>query len=139
MKERRDDIVPLVDHFRRSLADHHGKSIKIVTPAVTQKLFQYDWPGNVRQLRNAVESMVVLDTDGTLDLDDLPPDLVQMESIGEASTAGPVELIGQPLSAIEKWAYQQTLQLAGGNREEVARILGIGARTVYRKLKEYDL
>jgi two-component system response regulator HydG len=139
LKERRDDIVPLVDHFRRSLADHHGKSIKIVTPAVTQKLFQYDWPGNVRQLRNAVESMVVLDTDGTLDLDDLPPDLVQLESIGEASTAGPVELIGQPLSAIEKWAYQQTLQLAGGNREEVARILGIGARTVYRKLKEYDL
>ena len=139
LKERRDDIVPLVDHFRRSLADHHGKSVKIVTPAVTQKLFQYDWPGNVRQLRNAVESMVVLDIDGTLDLDDLPPDLAQLESIATASTAGPVELIGQPLSAIEKWAYQQTLQLAGGNREEVARILGIGARTVYRKLKEYDL
>ena len=139
LKERRDDIVPLVDHFRRSLADHHGKSVKIVTPAVTQKLFQYDWPGNVRQLRNAVESMVVLDTDGTLDLDDLPPDLAQLESIATASTAGPVELIGQPLSAIEKWAFQQTLQLAGGNREEVARILGIGARTVYRKLKEYDL
>jgi two-component system response regulator HydG len=139
LKERRDDIVPLVDHFRRSLADHHGKSVKIVTPAVTQKLFQYDWPGNVRQLRNAVESMVVLDTDGTLDLDDLPPDLAQLESIATASTAGPIELIGQPLSAIEKWAYQQTLQLASGNREEVARILGIGARTVYRKLKEYDL
>ena len=139
LKERRDDIVPLVDHFRRSLAEHHGKSIKIVTPAVTQKLFQYDWPGNVRQLRNAVESMVVLDIDGTLDLDDLPPDLAQLESIATASTAGPVELIGQPLTAIEKWAYQQTLQLAGGNREEVARILGIGARTVYRKLKEYDL
>jgi len=50
-----------------------------------------------------------------------------------------VELIGQPLSEIEKWAYQQTLKLTNGNREEAARILGIGARTVYRKLKEYDL
>ena len=55
------------------------------------------------------------------------------------STNGPAELIGQPLSAIEKWAYQQTLKLTNGNREEVARILGIGERTVYRKLKEYDL
>jgi two-component system response regulator HydG len=55
------------------------------------------------------------------------------------AASGPVELIGQPLSEIEKWAYQQTLKLTNGNREEAARILGIGARTVYRKLKEYDL
>ena len=62
-----------------------------------------------------------------------------MPPVVSSSADGPVELIGQPLTEIEKWAYEQTLRLAGGNREEVARILGIGARTVYRKLKEYDL
>jgi two-component system response regulator HydG len=139
LRQRRDDIIPLVDHFRRSLASHHDKSIKAVTPAVTKKLYQHDWPGNVRQLRNTIESMVVLDTDGVLDMDDLPPDLVDGELVVSSSADGPVELIGQPLTEIEKWAYEQTLRLAGGNREEVARILGIGARTVYRKLKEYDL
>lgn len=139
LKDRRDDIVPLVDHFRRSLADHHGKSIEGVSPEVTKRLYQHDWPGNVRQLRNTIESMVVLDTDGTLDADDLPPDLADAELTDLAPASGPVELIGQPLSAIEKWAYEQTLKLAGGNREEVARILGVGARTVYRNLKKYDL
>jgi two-component system response regulator HydG len=139
LKQRRDDIIPLIDHFRRSLASHHDKSIKTVTPAVTKKMYQHDWPGNVRQLRNTIESMVVLDIDGVLDMDDLPPDLADGEAVVSSSADGPVELIGQPLTEIEKWAYEQTLRLAGGNREEVARILGIGARTVYRKLKEYDL
>ena len=104
-----------------------------------KKLYQHDWPGNVRELRNVVESMVVLDTDGRLDTDDLPPDLAGAESSAPPSETGPLELIGQPLTAIEKWAYEQTLQLAGGNREEVARILGVGARTVYRNLKKYGL
>ncbi len=99
----------------------------------------YDWPGNVRQLRNAVESMIVVDTDQVLDVDDLPPDLAELPAADTVSTSGPAELIGQPLSEIEKWAYQQTLKLTNGNREEAARILGIGERTVYRKLKEYDL
>ena len=139
LRNRRDDIVPLVDHFRRSLASHHGKSIKGVSPDVIKKLYQHDWPGNVRELRNVVESMVVLDTDSRLDTDDLPPDLAGAESSAPPSETGPLELIGQPLTAIEKWAYEQTLQLAGGNREEVARILGVGARTVYRNLKKYGL
>jgi two-component system response regulator HydG len=139
LKNRRDDIVPLVNHFRRSLANHHGKAIKGVSPDVIKKLYQHDWPGNVRELRNVVESMVVLDIDGRLDTDDLPPDLAEAESSAPPSETGPLELIGQPLTAIEKWAYEQTLQLAGGNREEVARILGVGARTVYRNLKKYGL
>ena len=83
--------------------------------------------------------MVVLDIDGVLDVDDLPPDF---EGGGEdlpANALGPADLVGQPMSQIEKWAYQQTLALTNGNREEAARILGVGARTVYRKLKEYEL
>ena len=84
----------------------------------------------MRQLRNAVETMVVLDTDGLLDVDDLPPELADAEQSQAALGEGPTSLIGQPMSEIERWAIEQTLKLTNGNREETARILGIGADLV---------
>ena len=139
---RRDDVIPLMDHFRRTFAKRHKKTINRVQPEVTRKFHAYDWPGNVRELRNAVETMVVLDNDGILDLDDLPPELIDQETEAPAEESsvlsGPTELIGQPMSDIERWAIENTLQLTGGNREEAAKILEIGARTLYRKLKEYS-
>jgi two-component system response regulator HydG len=138
---RREDIVPLADHFRKLFTRKHHKTVRGMSGVVSRKLVGYDWPGNVRELRNFVENMVVIDSDGTLDVDDLPEELSEASERppSGASGTGPAELIGQPLSEIERWAVQQTLQLAGGNREETARILGIGARTLYRKLKEYGL
>ena len=107
--------------------------------AVMRRFFDYDWPGNVRQLRNVVENMVVLDIDEVLDLDDLPPDLEVAESkeIDASVNEGPGNLIGCPMDVIERWAITETLKLTNGNREEAARILGIGARTLYRKLDKY--
>jgi two-component system response regulator HydG len=139
LRERREDIVPLVDHFRKQFVKRHGKTIKSISPAVSRILFSYDWPGNVRQLRNAVETMVVLDTDGLLDVDDLPHELMDLEDATADVAEGPMGLVGQPLSEIERWAIEQTLRLTNSNREETARILGIGARTLYRKLDKYKL
>jgi len=139
LRDRREDIVPLIDHFRKQFNKRHGKSIKSVSPAVTRRFFSYEWPGNVRQLRNAVETMIVLDTDGVLDIDDLPPELADVEERPAGGNEGPMSLVGQPMQQIERWAIEQTLNLANGNREETARILGIGARTLYRKLDKYGL
>lgn len=141
LNERREDIIPLVDHFRRHFAKRHSKTVKGITPEASHKLFDFDWPGNVRQLRNTVESMVVVDADESLDMDDLPPELLDaaVRETPSDSGDGASHLIGRSMDEIEKWAIQQTLKLTGGNREECARILGIGARTLYRKLKEYDL
>ena len=72
LRDRREDIVPLMDHFRKQFLRRHDHATAHFTPATTKRFFAYDWPGNVRQLRNFVETMVVLDTDGSLDLDDLP-------------------------------------------------------------------
>ena len=101
----------------------------------------YNWPGNVRQLKNAVESMVVVDYDEVLDVDDLPEELS-----GGASAAAPPDggaalgdRVGQPLNEVEKLFIAETLKAAGGNREEAAGLLGIGERTLYRKIKEYGL
>jgi two-component system response regulator HydG len=140
LRDRREDIVPLTDHFRRQHARRHHKTVKSVSPAVAKRLYTYDWPGNVRQLRNAIDAMVVLDNDGILDLDDLPPELMdEADATATKSTpSGPTELLGKSMDEIERWAIEQTLQLTSGNREEAARILGIGARTLYRKLEKYQ-
>jgi two-component system response regulator HydG len=141
LTQRRDDIIPLLDHFRKVFAKKHSKAVKGISGAASRRLFDYDWPGNVRQLRNFVESMVVVDVDGVLDIDDLPPELAEVEDDPATtdSGSGHSHLVGKSLDEIERWAIEQTLKLTGGNREETARVLGIGARTLYRKLKEYEL
>ncbi|MEL6107733.1 MAG: sigma-54 dependent transcriptional regulator [Planctomycetota bacterium] len=149
LRERREDVIPLMDHFRKMFLRRHDKANAHFSPAVSKRFFAYDWPGNVRELRNFVEMMVVLDTDEKLDLDDLPPELVDAGettdapageiSISDIQAATSVEtsLVGQPLSVIERWAIEETLKLTNDNREEAAKILGIGARTLYRRLDQY--
>ena len=114
--------------------------------AARVKLLAFAWPGNVRQLRNVVESMVVVDCDETLDVDDLPAELEPEAGGVKEVVQGTVEenlgiasLVGRPLNEIEKIFIGETLKLAGGNREQTAEMLGIGERTLYRKIKEYKL
>ena len=139
LASRREDVVPLMEHFRRQFAKHHRKSVDRFSGDVRRRFFEYDWPGNVRQLRNAVETMVVLDIDEVLDVDDLPPELTNSRPAAESCSAGLDHLVGQPLDAYEKHAIVEALKLSSGNRDEAARILGIGARTLYRKLEKYRL
>ncbi|AMV30953.1 Transcriptional regulatory protein ZraR [Pirellula sp. SH-Sr6A] len=151
LRDRRDDIIPLMDHFRKTFVRRHNHAPCNFTPAVTKKFFAYAWPGNIRQLRNFVETMVVLDTDGKLDIDDLPPELMDdsdssLNTLGATNTIempnmplaiGNSELVGKTMDEIEQWAIEETLKITAGNREEAAKILGIGARTLYRKLDKY--
>ena len=83
--------------------------------------------------------MIVLDADGVLQDDDLPPELSEVPASAVQTTNPLTSLLGQPLEAYERIAIEQTLKLTGSNREETARILGIGARTLYRKLEKYGL
>ena len=100
----------------------------------------FSWPGNVRQLRNVVESMVVVDYDGLLDLDDLPEELAgPAEPAGQPAGAALVQLVGHSLQEVERLFIAETLRVTGGNREVAASKLGIGERTLYRKIKEYGL
>ena len=140
LSERRDDIIPLADFFRRQFAKENGKPVARIAPDVTKIFFQHAWKGNVRELRNVIRHMVLFDQDDELGVDDLPPELAGVEVSEEAiAAAGPVSLIGRPMEEIECWAIEQTLALTKGNREEAARTLGIGARTLYRKLEKYNL
>ena len=138
--DRHDDIPLLAEHFVRQMAKRHSKTIKNMATAVRRRLLNYDWPGNVRQLRNVVESMVVVDYDGVLDVDDLPAELIEQGEVPpDPSAGGLTTLVGRPLSEIERLFIAETLKITAGNREEAAGMLGIGERTLYRKIKEFKL
>ncbi len=87
LSRRREDIIPLSDRFRKMANKANGKNVKRFSPELTRWMFNYEWTGNIRQLKNVVESMVVLDVDGLLDMDDLSPDLLD-ETAPRAETAG---------------------------------------------------
>ena len=138
--DRSQDIPLLIEHFIRQFSKRHAKAIKSVSTAARRRLMAYGWPGNVRELRNTIESMVVVDFDGVLDVDDLPSELVDKAPPGAEPSGDHLGgLVGKPLAEIEKLFIAETLAMTGGNREEAAHILGIGERTLYRKIKEYQL
>jgi two-component system response regulator HydG len=140
--ERSQDIPLLIEHFMKQFAKRHQKTIKSMSTAARRRLLAHNWPGNVRELRNTIESMVVVDFDGVLDLDDLPAELADRPAPeGMAPAAGAVvdSLVGKPLEEIERYYIAETLKLTGGNREEAAALLGMGERTLYRKIKEFQL
>ena len=140
LQERSQDIPILIDYFLKQFSTQHNKQLRGMSSAARHRLLSYDWPGNVRQLRNMIESMVVVDYDGLLDVDDLPEELAgPAEPAGEPAACSLVGLVGRPLDEIERLFIAETLRVTGGNREVAASKLGIGERTLYRKIKEYGL
>jgi DNA-binding NtrC family response regulator len=115
------------------------------TDAAMMRLTAYSWPGNVRQLLNVVQNMVVLAGEGPVDVRHIPSDIVVTDdelddvSAPAGASGGAGSLAGTSLEQLEKRAIRETLKLTGGNREQTAQMLGIGERTLYRKLKEYGL
>ena len=144
LSERRSDIPLLIDHFLKQLATRYNRPLPIVSKQAQQALIAHPWPGNVRELRNAVEGMLVLDRDGRLDVDDLPDDVIPLGQDAESPVEGSGPrgadaLIGRPFTEIEKYYIERALELTEGKREEAAKLLAIGERTLYRKIKEYDI
>jgi two-component system response regulator HydG len=136
LRERREDVPALVRHaVGKWCADLGRPRLEVGDPAM-MRLIAYAWPGNVRELLNVVHRMVV--TGGTrIELKDVPSEI--RESEGERASEGVGSLAGIGLDRLEKEAIRQTLAMTNGNREQTAELLGIGERTLYRKLKEYGL
>lgn len=158
LRNRSSDIPILLDYFIKMFAEKNSKTINGVTPQVRKRILAHDWPGNVRQLRNVAESMVVVDIDEWIDLDDLPEEFLEPDELSHGVTVlaphtlelehdgakygitpSLAALVGHPLQEIEKLFISETLKATGGNREEAAKKLAIGERTLYRKIKEFGL
>ncbi len=139
LRERREDLPLLAQHFLKEFATRYGREVKTIAAEVRRMFASYDWPGNVRELRHVIESMVAVDRDGILGVDDLP----ENDGLGKAQDAaaipmGDTSLVGKPLDEVERYYILQALEMANGNREEAAEMLKIGERTLYRKIKEYE-
>ncbi len=143
LQERAADIPLLIEHFVKLFAKRHHKTIRGMSLPARSKLVSFAWPGNVRQLRNVIESMVVVDCDEMLDVDDLPLELEPGVAAAPTAAAEPqsslTALVGRPLEEVERLFIAETLALTGGNREQAAELLGIGERTLYRKIKEFQI
>ncbi|RLS85883.1 MAG: sigma-54-dependent Fis family transcriptional regulator, partial [Planctomycetota bacterium] len=140
LRERREDIPLLASHFLKEFNQLHAKNAMTIAEPVRKAMTLYDWPGNVREMRNFIESMVVLDVDGVLNIDDVQEGNI-LNRIQPLSGQSPQasHLIGRPLSEVERFFIEQALSLTNGNREEASRMLGIGERTLYRVIQDWKL
>jgi DNA-binding NtrC family response regulator len=131
LRRRGDDVTLLANFFLARYNAKNGKDLSGFTPAALEVLGRYGWPGNVRELENAVERAVVLCRQPHVDVDALPPHVVA----GRARLEQVVIPVGSTLRDAEMELIQATLESTGGDKETAARILGIAARTIYRRLQ----
>ncbi len=138
LRERPQDIPILAEHFLREAVEETGLKVAGFSGAAMSVLTGYEWPGNIRQLKNAVRTMVVMCDGDKIGIEDIPPEIAQRRQL-MGTSAAPASLAGVSLNDLEKKAIVDTLARTEGNREKAAKILGIGERTLYRKIKEYNL
>ncbi|MCB1307505.1 MAG: sigma-54-dependent Fis family transcriptional regulator [Leptospiraceae bacterium] len=138
LRERTDDIPVLFNHFVTQFNEKYNKSVTRMAPDLLDFFQAYNWPGNIRQFRNVIEGMVVLATEDVLEKKDLPRELQSGPRTDERRLQDNV-IAGISLEDYERAIIARNLQLHGGNREKTAQVLGISERTLYRKIKDYDL
>jgi len=142
LRDRSMDIPLLAEHFRKEFNGKHGKNVREFSKDVLKAFQANHWPGNVRELRNLIESMVVQDRDGILgfnDMDESEPLRRLKEGVIGKNGGGADQLLGRPLSEVERYYVEKTLELTNHNRNEAAKLLGIGERTLYRMIQDWRL
>ncbi len=134
LRERRDDIPHLVEHFLHKFSTVHRRPVPTVTPQALELLTSYSWPGNVRQLENCIEQAVVLADGATIDVDVLSLDEHEPKKAAGVTPSAPA---GLTLREVEQEHILQTLSAVDGSRTRAARLLGISLRCLQYKLKSY--
>ena len=144
LRERKEDLAALVDHFINMFSRENHKKIKGVAEDVMPALTAYSWPGNVRELENIIERAVILDTDGIITTEDLPEAIAGGGAfINAAGLGGKVfEVFSSLKNALqepEKVHIMRVLKEVGGNKKKAADKLGVNRTTLYNKLRKYNI
>ena len=134
LRDRKDDIPLLISSFLEEFNNENGKHIKSVDSRAKAAMFKYGWPGNIRELRNCMESAVVMCGGDEITLEDLPP------TVRESGTADSISVpLGVTLDEAEKIIIQENLAANRNNRSRTAEVLGIGRKTLQRRLSEWGM
>ncbi|HWC66028.1 MAG TPA: helix-turn-helix domain-containing protein, partial [Thermoanaerobaculia bacterium] len=137
LRERPDDLPLLVRHYLDLFADEHGRPKRELSLAAIKALQQAPWPGNIRELKNVLENLVLFGDSPRIEVDDLPAEVLRPAASAAARPdVSPVASV-RPMAEIERDAIFAALRQTHGRRGEAARLLDIGLRTLQRKLKEY--
>jgi DNA-binding NtrC family response regulator len=142
LRDRVEDIPLLIDFFVDEAANEIGSKVNGISDSAMTILCAYEWPGNIRQLRHCIRTMVVMCDSDQLDVRDIPPEILKRRQLSGTSVIDSqvsLNLAGRSLTELERQAIADTLSETEGNREKAAKVLGIGERTLYRKIKEYNL
>ncbi len=142
LRERREDIPLLAEHFLNQAVEKCGKNITLISAEAMEMLINYDWPGNVRELENAIERAVLIEQSGVIQPNSLPPWIVSAKksyvpSVLQSEDTDSNEII--PLDELEKQAIINALKITNNNIQQAAKALGINRATVYRKMEKYNI
>jgi len=135
LRERKEDIPFLVEQFLREIAEESGKETMKIQKEALRVLIDYHWPGNVIELRNTLEGMVILSEGNILTLEDIPEHIKR----GDYREGVLGIKVGMPLEEVEKILIRETLRFHRFNKTKAAQALGISLRTLYRKMERYNL
>ena len=138
LRLRSEDVPLLVEHFIEKYARDAGKRVRGVSPAAMEALKAHDWPGNVRELENIIHRSLLITDGPAIGVGDLPPGLGTGPATTTTESSAPIS-VAMSLDELEKTAIEKSLKRHGGNLSDVARQLGIGRSTLYRKLEQYGL
>src|SRR6267143_1600707 len=139
LRERKEDIPPLVAAFLKRFARELGKEEPVIAPEAFQKLLDYSWPGNVRELQNAMEYAVVLARKDKISVKELPAEVQLPAALQQADRNVNVNGGVQNLDDLERNAIIQALAQCHGNKKKAAQVLGIQRPTLYNKMKRYAI
>jgi DNA-binding NtrC family response regulator len=132
LRERKDDLPLLITAFLKEFSEENGKKIEGIDDKARSCLYTYNWPGNVRELRNCIESAVVMSRGNLITEEDLPPPLRKNSEEGWIRIP-----LGISMEEAEKLIIRETLSACKGNQSKAAEILGVGRKTIHRKLPEW--
>lgn len=142
LRERRGDIVILINHFLNEFKLKVGKDIEGFTKAALKLMYDYDWPGNVRELENTIERCLILTDHKTIDIDVLPPQILNTD--GSSSLHSNEPLFGDdspiiPFEQLKSEAIKHALRITKGNIVEASKKLNVGRATLYRLMEKYNI
>lgn len=140
LRERGEDILPLVKFYIDRYNKEFGKKIQEITPETEDALREYKWPGNVRELKNVIERAVLLESGNRITIDDLPPDFKATKGSGTPAEPVPLETDAvMPLDQIEKEMLKRALSRTDGNQTKAAELLGVSRDAIRYKMKKHGL